>query len=70
MGGNHRTRQGVPRRLCSRISTGDFSEALAALLGNDAAGLCSTRIGRLDLLAKRYVRLGGRVQARLEEAME
>ena len=30
------------------ISTGDFSEALAALLGKDAAGLSASAIGRLD----------------------
>jgi putative transposase len=51
------------------ISTGDFSEALAALLGKHAAGLSASAIGRLkdgcldehaawqkrDLSAKRYV---------------
>ena len=51
------------------ISTGDFSEAPAALLGKDAAGLSASAIGRLkdgwfdehaawqkhDLSAKRYV---------------
>jgi putative transposase len=51
------------------FSTGDFSEALAALLGKDAAGLSASAIGRLkdgwldehtawqrrDLSAKRYV---------------
>lgn len=51
------------------ISTGDFSEALAALLGKDAAGLSASAVGRLkdgwlyehtvwqsrDLSAKRYV---------------
>jgi transposase-like protein len=51
------------------ISTGDFSEALAALLGKDATGLSASAIGRLkdgwqddhaswqkrDLSAKRYV---------------
>jgi transposase-like protein len=51
------------------ISTGDFSEALSALLGNDASGLSASAIGRLkdgwqddhaawatrDLSAKRYV---------------
>ena len=51
------------------ISTGDFSDALAALLGKDAPGLSATAIGRLkdgwldehaawqkrDLSAKRYV---------------
>src|SRR5439155_21251880 len=56
--------------LCLKgISTGDFSEALAALLGKDAAGLSASAIGRLkdgwldeytawqrrDLSAKRYV---------------
>jgi hypothetical protein len=29
------------------ISTGDFSEALAALLGKDASGLSASPIGRL-----------------------
>jgi transposase-like protein len=51
------------------ISTGDFEEALAALLGKDAAGLSSSTVGRLkdawseeharwsrrDLGTKRYV---------------
>ena len=51
------------------ISTGDFSEALAALLGKDASGLSASAIGRLkdgwqdehaawqkrDLSARRYV---------------
>ncbi|MCW2021718.1 hypothetical protein [Bradyrhizobium diazoefficiens] len=51
------------------IFTGDFSEALAALLGKDPAGLSASAIGRLkdgwlnertachrrDLSAKRYV---------------
>jgi len=51
------------------ISTGDFSEALAALLGKDSAGLSASAIGRLkdgwldehtawrkrDLSAKRYL---------------
>ena len=55
--------------LSEGISTGDFSEALAALLGKDAAGLSASAIGRLkdgwldehtawqrrDLSAKRYV---------------
>jgi hypothetical protein len=58
------------RILCLKdISTGDFSEALAVLLGKDAAGLSASTIGRLkggwqdehvawkkrDLSAKRYV---------------
>jgi hypothetical protein len=29
------------------VSTGEFEEALAALLGNDAGGLSATTIGRL-----------------------
>jgi transposase-like protein len=58
----------LPILYLKGISTGDFSEALAALLGKDAAGLSPT-VGRLkdgwvgghdawqkrDLSAKRYV---------------
>jgi transposase-like protein len=59
----------LPILYLKGISTGDFSEALAALLGNDAPGLSPTAVGRLkdgwrgeyeawqkrDLSAKRYV---------------
>ncbi len=59
----------LPILYLKGISTGDFSEALAALLGNDAAGLSASAIGRLkdgwldehaawpkrDLSARRYV---------------
>ncbi len=59
----------LPILYLKGISTGDFSEALAALLGKDAAGLSAFAIGRLkdgwldehtawqkrDLSAKRYV---------------
>jgi transposase-like protein len=59
----------LPILYLKGISTGDFSEALAALLGKDALGLSPTAIGRLkdgwldeydtwqkrDLSAKRYV---------------
>jgi transposase-like protein len=59
----------LPILYLKGISTGDFSEALAALLGTDAAGLSASAIGRLkdgwadqhatwarrDLSAKRYV---------------
>ena len=59
----------LPILYLKGISTGDFSEALAALLGKDAAGLSASTIGRLkdgwldehaawqkrDLSAKRYV---------------
>src|SRR5260221_1272121 len=59
----------LPMLYLKGISTGDFSEALAALLGKDAAGLSASAIGRLkegwldehtawqrrDLSAKRYV---------------
>ena len=59
----------LPILYLKGISTGDFSEALAALLGKDAAGLSASAIGRLkdgwqdehaawarrDLAAKRYV---------------
>jgi putative transposase len=58
----------LPILYLKGISTGDFSEALAALLGNDAPGLSPTAIARLkdgwrdeydawqkrDLSAKRY----------------
>lgn len=59
----------LPVLYLKGISMGDFSEALAALLGKDAAGLSASAIGRLkevwqdehaqwhkhDLSAKRYV---------------
>ena len=59
----------LPILYLKGISTGDFSEALAALLCKDAAGLSASAIGRLkdgwldehaawqkrDLSAKRYV---------------
>jgi transposase-like protein len=59
----------LPWLYLKGISTGDFGEALAALLGPDAPGLSATTIGRLkanwaaeyehwlrrDLSAKRYV---------------
>ena len=59
----------LPILYLKGISTGDFSEALTALLGKDAAGLSASAIGRLkegwqeeqaawgkrDLSAKRYV---------------
>jgi putative transposase len=59
----------LPILYLKGISTGDFSEAMAALLGKDAAGLSASAIGRLkdgwqddhaawqkrDLSAKRYV---------------
>lgn len=58
----------LPILYLKGVSTGDFSEALAALLGKDAAGLSASAIGRLkdgwqddhaawskrDLSAKRY----------------
>jgi putative transposase len=59
----------LPILYLKGISTGDFSEALAVLLGKDAAGLSASAIGRLkegwqddhavwakrDLSARRYV---------------
>jgi putative transposase len=59
----------LPILYLKGISTGDFSEALAALLGRDAAGLSASAIGRLkdgwqdehaawqkrDLSMRRYV---------------
>ncbi len=61
----------IPILYLKGISTGDFEEALRALLGKDAGGLSASTIGRLkdawseeharwskrDLLAKRYVYL-------------
>jgi transposase-like protein len=61
----------LPILYLKGISTGDFSDALAALLGRDAAGLSATTIGRLkdvwqddhaqwrkrDLSSRRYVYL-------------
>ena len=38
----------LPILYLKGISTGDFSEALAALLGKEAAGLSASAIGRLD----------------------
>jgi putative transposase len=37
----------LPILYLKGISTGDFSEALAALLGKDASGLSATSISRL-----------------------
>lgn len=59
----------IPILYLKGVSTGDFAEALTALLGKDAGGLSATTIGRLkeawseehvrwskrDLSAKRYV---------------
>lgn len=59
----------IPWLYLKGVSTGDFSEALSALLGADAPGLSATTVGRLkkvwedehedwsrrDLSAKRYV---------------
>ena len=59
----------IPILYLKGVSTGDFEEALTALLGKDAGGLSATTIGRLkedwleeharwskrDLSAKRYV---------------
>ena len=59
----------IPILYLKGVSTGDFEEALSALLGKDAGGLSATTVGRLkeawsqehvrwskrDLSAKRYV---------------
>ena len=37
----------IPILYLKGVSTGEFEEALAALLGNDAGGLSATTIGRL-----------------------
>ena len=61
----------IPLLHLKGISTGDFAEALAALVGSDAGSLSASTIGRLkeiltdeharwlerDLLAKQYVYL-------------
>ncbi|MGY3424293.1 transposase-like protein [Bradyrhizobium sp. F1.13.4] len=46
----------LPMLYLKGISTGDFSEALPALLGKDAAGLSGTAIGR-EWLARRARRV-------------
>jgi transposase-like protein len=62
----------IPILYLNGISTGDFEEALIALLGKDAGGFSASTVGRLkeawldelarwskrDLSAKRYVYLG------------
>ena len=76
----------IPILYLKGISTGDFGEALAALLGKDAPGLSASTIARLkeiwldehqhwrnrDLSAKRYVYVadGIYLQARLEDAKQ
>jgi putative transposase len=76
----------IPILYLKGVSTGDFEEALLALLGKDAGGLSASTIGRLkevwseehtrckrDLSAKRYVYFwvdGIHVQARLEDTAQ
>jgi len=64
----------IPILYLKGVSTGDFEEALAALLGKDAGGLSASTVARLkeawseehgrwsrrDLSSKRYLLLGGR----------
>ncbi len=69
----------LPILYLKGISTGDFSEALAALLGKDAAGLSASAIGRLKdgwidehaaWQGRRYVYIwadGIHLEARLED---
>ena len=68
----------LPILYLKGVSTGDFSEAPAALLGKDAGGLSATTIGRLKdgwrddpaAWARRYVYVwadGVHLQARLED---
>lgn len=72
----------LPILYLKGISTGDFEEALSALLGKDAPGLSASTISRLkefwtdehnrrkhrDLSARRYVWADGiHLQARLED---
>jgi hypothetical protein len=40
------------------VSTGDFEEALLALLGKDAGGLLASTIGRLKRSGRRSTRAG------------
>ena len=69
----------IPILYLKGVSTGDFEEALTALLGKDAGGLSATTVGRnarwskRDLSAKRYVYFwadGIHVQARLEDTAQ
>jgi putative transposase len=50
----------IPILYLKGISTGDFEETLAALLGKDAPGLSASTIARLGLLAKASVAIDGR----------
>src|SRR5260221_9729274 len=68
-GGRRASKMLIPILYLKGVSTGDFEEALVALLGKDAGGLSASTIGRLkeawsdeharwskrDLSAKRYV---------------
>src|SRR5262245_54509490 len=69
----------IPILYLKGVSTGDFEEALIALLGKDASGLSASTIGRLkeawseEHAPKRYVYFwadGIHVQARLEDAAQ
>ena len=48
----------IPILYLKGISTGDFEEALAALLGKDAGGLSASTIGRLKEAWSRSTRAG------------
>jgi putative transposase len=50
----------IPILYLKGISTGDFEEALIALLGKDAGGLSASTIGRLKPVAGQCRREHGR----------
>jgi transposase-like protein len=54
----------IPALYLKGISTGDFTEALTAILGERASGLSATNVVRLKAGSRR--RIQGLVQARLE----
>jgi transposase-like protein len=54
----------IPALYLKGISTGDFTEALSAILGERASGLSATNVVRLKAGSRR--RIQGLVQARLE----
>jgi transposase-like protein len=48
----------IPILYLKGVSTGDFEEALIALLGKDAGGLSATTVGRLKGSGRRSMRAG------------
>jgi putative transposase len=48
----------IPILYLKGVSTGDFEEALIALLGKDAGGLSATTVGRLkDAWSEEHARI-------------